>query len=293
MDATIGSCAPFSLFVQRLTIGWCSQESPTSTSKASGSSSIETAPLLHPPYRSYTKTNYVNCFAKHKSIKKIGAYKQMKLKYGYLFILILILLVTFAACDENTIPPTVVDQNKLTEKSEIPAITENTVIEEIATETTELIEATETQPDPATDETEMFGEYATVTRVVDGDTIIANINGTDYRVRFIGMDTPETVHPEKPVEPYGPEASMFTESMLNNKKVFLEYDVQHFDRFDRVLAYIWVDDLMINEQLVKEGLAFVTTYPPNVKYVERFLDAQKHAQEQKINIWSIDSNCSQ
>lgn len=128
-------------------------------------------------------------------------------------------------------------------------------------------------------------EKVQVARVIDGDTIQL-VDGR--RVRLIGVDTPETVHPEKGVEPHGKEASNYTKSMLEGKEVYLEYDVQLTDKYGRTLAYVWLEDgTFFNELLLLEGYAQVATFPPNVKYVERFLEAQKKAREAGAGLWSI------
>lgn len=123
-----------------------------------------------------------------------------------------------------------------------------------------------------------------VARVIDGDTIELE---DGRKVRLIGVDTPETVHPQKEVEYYGKEASDFTRSMLEGKKVYLEYDVQLTDKYGRTLAYVWLEDgTLFNELLLLEGFAQVATFPPNIKYVERFLGAQKHARENCKGLWA-------
>ncbi|MEN2996645.1 MAG: thermonuclease family protein [Acetomicrobium sp.] len=130
-------------------------------------------------------------------------------------------------------------------------------------------------------------EKVLVSRVIDGDTIQLY---DGRRVRLIGVDTPETVHPQKGVEPYGKEASNFTRSMLEGREVYLEYDVQLADKYSRTLAYVWLeDDTFFNELLLLEGYAQVATFPPNVKYVERFLEAQKKAREAGKGLWSFES----
>lgn len=124
-----------------------------------------------------------------------------------------------------------------------------------------------------------------VVRVVDGDTIEVSINGTAEKVRLIGVDTPETVHPTIGEEPYGREASNFTKKMLTDKEIKLEFDVEERDRYGRLLAYVWLDEELFNEVLLKEGYAQLATYPPNVKYVERFKAAQKEAREAGRGLW--------
>lgn len=124
-----------------------------------------------------------------------------------------------------------------------------------------------------------------VTRVVDGDTAEIEFEGRELDVRFIGIDTPETVAPDQPVECFGPQASEYVEGRLEGQQVRLEFDVERLDRFGRTLAYIWVGDELFNETLVREGYALVTTFPPNVKYVERFQQAQTEAREADRGLW--------
>ena len=129
---------------------------------------------------------------------------------------------------------------------------------------------------------------AQVTRVVDGDTIHVLIDGAEYRLRYIGIDTPETQHPTLGVEPFGPEASQANRDLVEGKTVWLEKDVSETDRYGRLLRYVYVDDLMVNEELLRRGLARVATFPPDVKYVDRFLEIQRAAQEADRGMWSVD-----
>lgn len=130
---------------------------------------------------------------------------------------------------------------------------------------------------------------ATVTRVVDGDTVIARVGGQELRVRLIGIDTPETVAPDQPVECYGPAASAFTHRRLEGRDVELEFDVEGLDRYGRTLAYVWLGGELFNETLVREGYAVVTTFPPDVRYVDRFVAAQRAAREQHLGLWGACS----
>jgi len=124
-----------------------------------------------------------------------------------------------------------------------------------------------------------------VTRVVDGDTIEVQLGGREVDIRLIGIDTPESVAPDQPIECYGRRASAYTESRLEGEIVRLEFDVERLDRYGRTLAYVWVDDELFNETLVAEGYAVVTTFPPNVTYVDRFLAAQRAAREAGRGLW--------
>jgi len=118
----------------------------------------------------------------------------------------------------------------------------------------DLTSLTTVIPSPAPD-----GLYKVV-RVVDGDTVVLLINGKNEKVRLIGVDTPETVAPGKPVGFYGHEASLFTSNLLRGEMVFIEYDKQEAgveDRFGRELAYLYraPDSLFVNIELLRQGYA--------------------------------------
>ena len=134
-------------------------------------------------------------------------------------------------------------------------------------------------------EAESLGAFETRTcvRVVDGDTIV--LDGKE-RVRYIGIDTPETVHPRKPVQWMGKEASAANRLLVEGKRVQLEYDAQRTDKYGRTLAYVYIDGVMVNELLVRAGYARVSPYPPNVKHVQRFQAAQREARSLKRGLWS-------
>ncbi len=125
--------------------------------------------------------------------------------------------------------------------------------------------------------------YNSVSRVVDGDTFVIS---SGEKVRLIGVDTPECKHPHKGVEYFGPEASDFTKKQLVGRKVKLEFDVQRKDRYGRLLAYVYLEDgTFLNDLLVREGYAQVATYPPNVKYQEKFIASQRYAREKQKGLW--------
>lgn len=131
---------------------------------------------------------------------------------------------------------------------------------------------------------------ATWVRAVDGDTFVVSIGGNEEKVRLLLIDTPESVKPNTPVQPFAKEASDYTESMLEQEELSLEFDVSERDRYGRLLAYAWVGDRMLNEMLLEEGYARVAyIYPPNVKYVDRFKEIQSDAQKAGIGIWSIEN----
>lgn len=131
-----------------------------------------------------------------------------------------------------------------------------------------------------------------VSRVVDGDTIEVINNEAKYKVRLIGIDTPETKHPKKGIEYYRQEASDFTKNALEGRTVYLEFDVGKQDRYKRLLAYVWLDEeetdvrKMFNSILLLEGYSQIMTVPPNVKYVEYFKEYQREARELNRGLWA-------
>ena len=139
-----------------------------------------------------------------------------------------------------------------------------------------------------------YDATVTVSRVVDGDTveISPSIGGTED-VRLIGVDTPETVDPEEEVEPYGPEASDFATSALEGERVDLEFGQEKFDDYDRLLAYVFIDGQMFNEELIKQGYAQAYPYEPNTEYADKFEEAQQEARASGLGIWelSLEEQC--
>ena len=121
-----------------------------------------------------------------------------------------------------------------------------------------------------------------VTRVIDGDTI--EIEGGE-RVRYIGIDTPETVDPRKPVQCFGVEASKKNKELVEGQEVRLEKDVTDRDKYNRLLRYVWVGDIFINLELVKQGFAQSYSYPPDIKYQNHFIEAQREAREATKGLW--------
>ncbi len=122
-----------------------------------------------------------------------------------------------------------------------------------------------------------------VARVVDGDTI--EIEGGEH-VRYIGMNTPETVDPRRPVQCFGKEASNKNKELVEGKNVRLERDISERDKFGRLLRYIYVGETFVNLALVKEGYAYATSYPPDIKYQDLFRKAQRAARESRRGLWS-------
>lgn len=137
-------------------------------------------------------------------------------------------------------------------------------------------------------------EKAKVVRVVDGDTIVVDRGRGKEKVRFILVNTPETVHPKKGVEFYGKEASNFTKKQLSGKTIYLEKDVSEYDRYGRLLRYIWLDipvnkgevrTKCFNAILLANGFAQVSTFPPDIKYQKEFMAIQNEAMKKEIGLW--------
>ncbi|WP_249597870.1 thermonuclease family protein [Peribacillus frigoritolerans] len=133
---------------------------------------------------------------------------------------------------------------------------------------------------------------AEVIKVIDGDTVkIKMTNGNEETVRLLLIDTPETVHPSKPVQPLGPEASKFAKELMpSGSKVEVETGIGERDKYGRLLAYFYVDGKMVNKLLLEKGLARVAyVYAPNTKYLDELENIQKQAQQDEIGIWSIEN----
>lgn len=134
------------------------------------------------------------------------------------------------------------------------------------------------------------GERAFVTKVVDGDTIEVSLNGEENLVRLLGIDTPETLDPRKPVQCFGKESSNKTKKLLDRKSVILEKDITEKDKYGRLLRFIFLplengQLLFVNDYLIREGFAKVLTIPPDLKYAQKFLEAQREAREGKRGLW--------
>lgn len=134
------------------------------------------------------------------------------------------------------------------------------------------------------------GERAQVTKVVDGDTIQVLTGGEQKTVRLIGIDTPETVDPRRPIGCFGKEASNEAKSLLSGKEVILQKDVSDTDKYQRLLRYVYLpleggQSLFINDYLVREGFAKVLTYLPDVKFNEKFREAEREAKENNKGLW--------
>lgn len=126
-------------------------------------------------------------------------------------------------------------------------------------------------------------EEVKVERVVDGDTIKLSDGRT---LRYIGIDTPETVDPRREVQCFGKDASEYNNLLVTGKTVYLEKDVSETDRYGRLLRYVYLQSgEMVNEMLVREGYAQSSSYPPDIKYQNQFDKLEQQAREKNIGLW--------
>lgn len=126
-----------------------------------------------------------------------------------------------------------------------------------------------------------------VERVIDGDTIIVRLDGRRERVRYIGINTPETHHPHMAVQPYGPEATEANRGLVAGGDVVLELDAEPRDKYGRLLAYVYLPDgTFVNAVLVEEGYAQVMTVPPNVRHADEFRRLEREARAADRGLWS-------
>ncbi len=135
--------------------------------------------------------------------------------------------------------------------------------------------------------------------VIDGDTIVIEGN---KKVRYIGINTPELKDPRKPVGCFAQEAADENKKLVEGKEVFIQKDVSEIDKYKRLLRYVWVGDpstdsinspqtgsgqvIFVNDYFVRQGFAQVSTFPPDVKYYQQFLEAQTEAKENNRGLWS-------
>lgn len=142
---------------------------------------------------------------------------------------------------------------------------------------------------------------AVVERAVDGDTVVVRITGVvegagagsvaagEHHVRLLGIDTPESVDPRRPVECFGKEAAAAAAALLAGRPVRLVADVEDRDAYDRLLRYVYVGDEMANARLVANGYASAYTYPPNVRWSGLFARLEREARDNDLGLWSPSS----
>jgi micrococcal nuclease len=126
---------------------------------------------------------------------------------------------------------------------------------------------------------------ASVTRVVDGDTVEVSLGGGTEDVRYIGIDTPESVIPDQPAECFGERAGRLNERLVDGEEVRLVFDVERRDQYGRLLAYVYVGDELVNAELVKRGFARTLTIPPNTEHAELFARLAQAAGNAGRGLW--------
>lgn len=176
---------------------------------------------------------------------------------------ILLLIILFSACKSKS------GQNNVRSKQEIQSNNSPQVINNI------------------TNNSETYLVY----KVVDGDTFYCTDQfNQELKIRLIGIDTPETRNRFKKKKGYyGEEAKDYLTSLILNKEVKLEFDVDKFDQYNRVLAYAYtLDNTFINAELVKNGFARIMTIQPNSKYSDLFYNLQTEARENKTGLWAVE-----
>lgn len=149
--------------------------------------------------------------------------------------------------------------------------------------------------DPATTTTDgsnasvALAANATLLYVTDGDTIGVEVDGTEERVRLIGIDTPETKKPNTPVQCFGPEATAFTESLLaKGTMLHLERDREARDAYGRLLAYVYRsgDGMFVNMEIIEQGYARPLSIAPNIAHADQFAAAARSAEAADVGLWA-------
>lgn len=203
-----------------------------------------------------------------------------------------VLIGIFAPSPEPTPPqetPSIVQQQATTEVEASEPVATTSKPGQKPTETVQpIVEQTKQTPSAPVQTQPQFQYYA-VTDVVDGDTLKINMGGTVETLRLIGIDTPETVDPRKPVQCFGTEASNRAKALLSGQKVSIEADSTQDtrDKYGRLLVYIYRDDgLFFNKAMVADGYAYEYTYDKPYKYQAEFKAAQLAAQNAGKGLWS-------
>jgi micrococcal nuclease len=133
-----------------------------------------------------------------------------------------------------------------------------------------------------------LGSTGQVVRVIDGDTVRMRIGGRTLTVRYIGVDTPETVKPNEPVQCFGRQASAFNKRLVEGRRVRLQYGPERHDRFGRVLAYVYVpgNNQSVSAQLVAGGYGRVLAIAPNIAHLRPYLKLEENAQRRGLGLWA-------
>lgn len=217
---------------------------------------------------------------------------------GFIGLAILIAVFSDPIPEETQIGDEVVDiqheedileQTNVVQEQNVETVQETQVSETAVNESIVADTNTETSTPANTQKTYL------VTKVVDGDTLTISKDGLSVTLRLIGIDTPETVHPSKPVECFGTEASNKAKSLLSGKYITLETDDSQgtYDKYQRMLAYVYLPDgTMFNKYMISEGYAYEYTYGTPYKYQSEFKQAQSSAKQNKKGLWA-DGVCEE
>jgi len=219
----------------------------------------------------------------------------MKIKKGkilipVIFFGIIVVITLFSFSSDNTQPQNIQPVAKV--KTQIQTEERELVIEESASQDSQLavaIEAVREEQREIEQTAEIFYE---VVKVVDGDTLSVSIDGKTQTLRLIGIDTPETVHPSKPVECFGIEASNKAKEVLNYQSVRIEKDATQgdYDKYNRLLAYVFLKDgTNFNQMMIEEGYAYEYTYNSVYKYQSEFKQVEEQARTLKKGLWADDA----
>jgi len=203
----------------------------------------------------------------------------MKKIFNILIIITLFLSMNLSVSTCAIAPEVTTEETEvITTKEEVTEETTEETIEEVTEETTEE-ETTEVTEEETSEVPKK--ETAYVIRVIDGDTIEVDLSGKAYKVRYIGINSPEYN------QPFGDEATQANSSLVLGRTVILEKDVSETDKYGRLLRYVYVGNLFVNAHLVKFGWAQASTYPPDVKYSDLFVSLEREARENNLGCWAI------
>lgn len=130
-----------------------------------------------------------------------------------------------------------------------------------------------------------------VSKVVDGDTLWVQRDGKDVKLRLIGIDTPETHDPRKPVQCFGEAATTQAQTVLAGRQVLLETDESQglVDKYGRELVYVWIDGKLFNQQMIEDGFAHEYTYSTPYRYQRQFKEAERVAADAGVGLWATDT----
>lgn len=225
--------------------------------------------------------------------KLLRILKYVGIGFGGLVTFTVLLAIVFPDTDNISEPVAIQQESTIQEDVQ----SDKTIAEDEATPT-EYVEQSAEASEQRTHETQRESDqtdqqtYYTVTSVVDGDTIKINMDGTIKTLRLIGIDTPETVDPRKPVQCFGVEASNKAKELLSGKQIRIEPDPTQDtrDKYGRLLVYVYRSDgLFFNRYMIEQGYAYEYTYETPYKYQSDFKTVQQLAQSNQRGLWSSNT----